>query len=333
MNEPVEHPGRHRVVVVGAGFGGLRCARHLAGQPGIDVTVVDRHNFHTFLPLLYQVATCGLNSGDVAHPTRGILRAFPNVDFRNGVVHDVDPDRRVVTVGVDEVPYDDLVIAAGSRPHFFGVDGAEEHTLPLYSLPDAVTLRNHLLGCFEAAAVDGSLVDEGALTAVVVGAGPTGVETSGALAELFDKVLRRDFPHLDVGRSRVVLLEQGDAVLGAFRERSQDHALETLRDRGVEVRLGVTVRAVDDRSVRLEGDERIPTRTVIWAAGVQASALTASLDAELDRGGRIVVGPDLSVPGHEGVWAIGDAAHITDAAGRSLPQLAQVAIQSGDHAG
>jgi len=324
--------GRPHVVVVGAGFGGLAVARGLADRP-VDVTVVDRNNFHTFLPLLYQVATSGLNAADVAHPVRAIVQRHPNVDARHGTVVAVEEAAKHVLLA-DQPPlaYDHLVLAAGSTANDFGIPGVAEHAFPLYSLADAARLRNRVLERFEAAAVDPTLVDDGAITFAIVGGGPTGVETAGALAELFDKVLRDDFKTLPVQRARVVLIEMADSLLAPFGRRSRQHALDALRRRGVEVRLSTAVAAVEPTAVVLEGGERIPAHTLVWAAGVKANGLAASLDVERGPGGRVVVDRDLSVPGHDGLWVIGDLAHTPGATadGGAAPQLAPAAMQMGE---
>jgi len=328
----VAQGGRPHVVVVGAGFGGLAVVRGLAGRP-VDVTVVDRNNFHTFLPLLYQVATSGLNAADVAHPVRAIVARHPNVDARQGTVVAVDLEsRRLLLEDQPPLPYDHLVLAAGSTANDFGIAGVAEHAYPLYSLDDAARLRNRVLERFEAAAVDPSLIDDGAITFAIVGGGPTGVETAGALAELFDKVLRDDFKTLPVQRARVVLIEMADALLTPFGRRSRQHALDALRRRGVEVRLSTAVAAVEPTGVVLEGGERIPAHTLVWAAGVKASPLAGALDVERGPGGRIVVDRHLSVPGHDGLWVIGDLAHTPGATpdGGAAPQLAPAAMQMGE---
>jgi NADH dehydrogenase len=355
---------RPQVVVIGAGFGGLAVARGLAKQP-VDVTLIDRHNFTTFQPLLYQVATAGLNPADVAHPVRGLFHRQENLRFRQGEVDGVDWEaRRLHLAGQRDVPFDQLVIAVGAVVTWFGVPGAAAWALPLYTLDDAVRLRNHILGRFEAADADPSLIDDGALTFVVVGGGPTGVETAGALAELVAVVFRRDYPQLDVGRARVVLVEARDALLAPFKPGSQRHAEETLRARQVEVRLDDTVAEVTEHSVRFTGrgaqghgadgaassdpsrrpagedgpdpsavpdDEVVPAQTVVWAAGVTAHPLAGKLELETTRGGRIVVDGDLAVPDHPGVWVVGDVGAIPGKDGAPLPQLAPVAMQSGAH--
>lgn len=324
---------RPHVVIVGAGFGGIDCAKELVNEP-VDVTLVDRHNFHTFQPLLYQVATSGLSSSDVAYPVRGIFQDAANVRFRTGEVTAVDVDARRVDLGDGgSLPYDTLVLAAGATTNWFGVEGAAEHAYPLYSLGDAIRLRNQVIGQFERADADPSLLDDGALTFVVLGGGPTGVETAGALTELFGMVFAKDFRRLDVGAARVVLVEMADAVLAPFSTRAQRHALEQLRARGVDVRLGERVTAVTETAVTLASGETIPTGTVVWAAGVRANPLADVIDLEQTRGGRILVGPDLRVPTHPEVFVIGDIAAIAGPGGALLPQVAQVAKQSGRHAG
>ena len=325
-----DHVRRPHVVVIGAGFGGLAVGRELADEP-VDVTVVDRNNFHTFLPLLYQVATSGLNAADVAHSVRAVFQKADRVDARLGTVTGVDWDRKVVEIADQEpLAFDHLVVAAGSAANHFGVPGAERFAFPLYALDDAVGLRNRILEQFEAADRDHSRIDDGALTFVVVGGGPTGVELSGALAELFDRVLRRDFAHLPVDRARVVLVEMADSLLTPFRPRSQQHAIDALRRRGVEVRLATTVESIEADHVVLAGGEVVPTETLIWAAGVKANRLADAIDVPTGPGGRIVVADDLSIPERDGGWAIGDIAHVVDDDGRPIPQLAPAAIQGGE---
>jgi NADH:ubiquinone reductase (H+-translocating) len=327
---------RQRVVIIGAGFGGLATAEALV-HADVDVTIVDRHNFHTFQPLLYQVATAGLNAADVAYPVRGIFQRQANVDFLQGTVRDADWETRTLVVDEPEgttvdIAFDQLVVAAGAQATYFGIPGAEEHGFPLYSLVDAIALRNHILERFEAAAAKPELIDDGALTFVVVGGGPTGVEVAGALAELFSSVLRKDFRHLDVSRARVVLVEMASALLGPFSDRSQRHARDQLEARGVEVRTDELVSAVDPACVTLQSGEVLATQTLVWAAGVQANPLASVLGVETARAGRIVVGADLRIPGRPDAFAIGDVAAIPDRKhGGVLPQLAPVAIQSGRH--
>lgn len=323
-----------KVVVVGAGFGGIEVARHLADRP-VDLTLVDRNNFHTFQPLLYQVATAGLNAADVAHVVRGLFQGQRNLRFRRATVTGVDWDAREVRLeGQPPLPFDHLVLAAGASVTHFGTPGAADHGFALYTLADAVRLRNHVVERFETAAAraaTGDRGDDGALTFVVVGGGSTGVETAGALAELFAMVFRKDYPELDVSRARILLVELQDHLLGPFGGRSRKHALDTLRSRGVDVVLGTGVAEVTPTTVTLTTGEVLPCGTLVWAAGVRANPLADRLGLEQGRAGRIVVGPDLRVPGHEGVWVVGDLAAATDATGELLPQLAPVAMQAGRH--
>ena len=332
---------RPHVVIVGAGFGGLATAKALRRAP-VDVTLVDRHNFHTFQPLLYQVATSGLTPGDVAHPVRGIFQDQRNVAFRLATVTGADLASRTLHLEADhevaDLHYDHLVVAAGASTNTFGIPGVEEHGFPLYRLADAVRLRNHVLERFEATDADPSLLDQGSLTFVVVGGGPTGVEVAGALAELIDVVLRRDFKHLDVGRARVVLVEMRDELLAPFSPPSRRHARETLVQRGVEIRTGTQVASVSADHVELAGGEVVPAQTLVWAAGVKANPVAEALGLPVGRGGRIEVGRDLAVVGHPGIWAVGDiaaagASGTGSGATAALPQLAPVAIQSGRHVG
>jgi len=328
--EPTDAPRghrRHHVVVVGAGFGGLAAARALADAP-VDVTVVEPNNFHTFQPLLYQVATAGLDSGNVAYAVRGIFRRQSNVDVRMARVVGVDLAARTLDLDSGAViPYDSLVVAAGAVSTGFGVPGIEEHALPLKRLDDAIAIRRHLLDRFERAAADPDLVGDGALDVVVCGGGPTGVEMAGGLMELFDKVLRKDFPTLPVRRARVVLVEAADRLLPPMSAASSRRAHRTLTRRRVEVRLGVGVDRVEPTRVHLADGTVIPAHTVIWAAGVAANPLARIVGTETTRGGRLLVEPDLSLPDHPEVYAVGDIA----ATAAPLPQVAQPAIQGGRH--
>jgi NADH dehydrogenase len=326
---------RPRVVIVGAGFAGLDCARELAAGP-VDVTVVDRNNFHTFQPLLYQVATSALSPSDVAYPVRGVFRRCPNVSFRRGMVEGLDWERREVCLeGGARLRFDYLVVATGATANWFGVPGAEQHALPLYSLADAIRVRNHVLAQFEQAEWERTTgqVTEGRLTFVIVGGGPTGVEMAGALQELFDHVLAKDFPHLDASTTRVLLVEMAEVPLASFSEPAQRHAAAQLRCRGVDLALGAQVGEVTGEEVVLASGERVPARTVIWAAGVRASGLSDRLGVEQTAGGRVVVEPDLSIPGHPDAFAAGDVAAIRGPGAALLPQLAQVAKQSGAFVG
>ncbi len=326
-------PSSHipRVVIVGAGFGGLNLARALRKAP-VDVLLIDRQNYHTFQPLLYQVATAGLEPEEIAHAVRGIFHKQRNFSFRMGGVVQVDfQARRVLLDDGAAVPYDYLVLAAGADTNYFGVEGAEAHGFPLKSLPDAINLRSHIIQLFERVNERPALIEEGALTMVVVGGGPTGVEMAGALCELTRMVLAKDFPTLSMDRVSILLVEAVDQLLGPFHASSQDHALRALESRGVRVMLGRQVVRVTEEAVHLENGDAIPTRTLVWAAGVRANRLADALGLEQTRGGRIAVAPDLSVAAHPDVFVIGDLAGSSDEEGNLHPQLAPVAIQGADH--
>jgi NADH dehydrogenase len=324
---------RPRVVIVGAGFGGVATAKALGKLP-VEVTLVDRQNYHGFWPLLYQVATAALAPDDIAYNVRGIFRDQANAEVRLATVTDVDLDGRLVHLDTGgPLSYDYLVLAVGSADNDFGVPGVTEHAFPLKSVNDAVAIRNHLLGIFEAAQNDPRLLDAGALTAVVAGGGPTGVEVSGALVELF-AVLDGDFKGLDVGRARVVLVEMADHLLPGYAESSQAEALRTLHSRRVDVRLGTAIAEVRADGVVLSDGSYVATHTLVWAAGVRANPLADRLGLAQSRGGRVVVEEDLSVPGHPEVFAIGDVAAAGARAGGDgspYPQLAPVAMQAGRH--
>lgn len=323
---------RPRVVIVGAGFGGLNAARALEREP-VDVLLIDQHNFHTFQPLLYQVATAGLAAGDIAHQVRGIFRRQHNVRFVMGRVRGVDWTRHQVELDGDRhYPFDYLVTAAGAVYHDFGIPGVFDHGFVLKGLAEAVTLRSHILRQFERAAIDPAHVERGGLTFVLVGAGPTGVEMAGALVELFDRVLPGDYPELDLGRARVVLLEMLGTVLAPYGEASRRYAERVLRRRGVDVRLETAVAEVHPDHVLLAGGERLDTHTLIWAAGVRAHPLAEALGAPLGRAARVDVAADLSLRDHPEAFVVGDMSGATGPEGTLHPQVAQVAIQQGKHA-
>lgn len=323
---------RPRVAIIGAGFGGLAAAKKLS-KAGFDITIIDQHNYHSFQPLLYQVSTAGLNPADIAYPVRGLFQRQLKVLFKQGKVIGIDWASRTLDVeDEDPVRFDYLIVAAGSDTNFFGVPGADDYAFPLYTLSDALRLRNHLLSLFEAADSIRGLVAEGILNFVVVGGGPTGIEVSGAMAELIDMVLTKDYHDLDVTAARVILVERADNLLGAFSDKSQEYTLRSLRKRGVEVRLDTAVESIAADHVVLSGGEVVPTRLVVWAAGVKAAGVAGAGGWKQGPGGRITVGPDLSVPDHPEVFAIGDIADIDNGSGGRLPQLAQVAIQGGKFA-
>ncbi|HMR95395.1 MAG TPA: NAD(P)/FAD-dependent oxidoreductase [Microthrixaceae bacterium] len=325
---------RRRVVVVGAGFAGLELVKGLAAAP-VDVVLVDANNFHTFQPLLYQVATAGLDGDDIAAPVRAVVRSQANVDVRLGQVVDIDvDDRRVVFRDGPALSYDRLVLAAGAVTNTYGVPGVDEHGFGLKSLEDALQLRQHLLRQFERASVDPSLVEQGVLDVVIAGGGPTGVELAGGIAELYRNVLSHDFPTLDVRKARVVIVEPGDRVLAPFHPKLSARAARTLARLGVELVFGQGVTGTDGKVVQLDDGSSVPCSTLVWTAGVKASPLADVLarhlgDGTLTRGGRVVVTPELTVPGHPEIAVVGDLAASPDGSGGVLPQLAPVAIQGG----
>lgn len=326
------NPSKPRVIVIGAGFGGLEAARTLADAP-VEVMLVDRHNYHTFQPLLYQVATAGLEPGQIAHTIRGIFQDQRRFQFRLGTVVGVDLDEHVVHLEDGRtLSYDYLVVAAGAVPQYYNIPGVREHAFALKSLADATNLRSHILRQFEQVAAAPEETADGALTFVVVGGGPTGVEMAGALVELFDRVLDHDFPEVDAEQAEVVLIEMADHVLSPYDASGRDYALQTLRDRGVDVRLGKAVERVTGGAVYLQSGEALATQTLIWAAGVQAHPLAEAISAPQANGGRVVVDDGLCVPEHDHAYVIGDMAAATDAEGDLLPQLASVAMQEGRHA-
>ena len=321
-----------RVVIVGAGFAGLNAAKALAAEP-VDVLMIDQHNYHTFQPLLYQVATAGLDAGDVAHQVRGIFRRQANFDFRQGTVVGADFEAHELELASgDRVAYDAVIIAAGAVYDDFGVPGVKQHGFMIKSVSESASLRSHILRQFEMASADPSLIDSGALTFVIVGAGPTGVEMAGALVELRDRVLPRDYRRLDAHRADVVLLEMTDRVLPPFAPGSGRYAERQLRRRGVDIRLNAKVSEARADEVELTSGEIIPTRTLIWAAGVRAHPLAEALGVELVKGKRVAAARDLSAPGHPEVFVAGDLSGAPDPRGNPYPQLAQVAIQQGKQA-
>ena len=322
-----------RVVIVGAGFGGLNAARALASAP-VQITVIDRKNHHTFQPLLYQVATAGLSPGEIAAPIRSILRRHKNVEVLMDEVTDFDLERRVVhTEGVEtqglEIPYDYLIVAAGARHAYFGHDEWEPFAPGLKTIEDALEIRRRVLLAFElaerqAAAGETSLP----LNFVVVGGGPTGVELAGTLAEISRHALAHEFRSIDPKRAHIILLEGGPRVLPAYAEDLSRSAQEQLQTLGVEVRTSAVVTEIEPGAVHV-GETHLAATVILWAAGVAASPLGKKLGAALDRAGRVLVRPDLSLPNHSEVFVIGDLAALKDETGKMLPGVAPVALQQG----
>jgi len=327
--------GRPRVVVVGAGFGGLSVARELR-KADVDVLVLDRNNYHGFWPLLYQVATGILETQEIAYPVRSLLRKQRNADFRLAEVQGVDFDAREVLTDGGVFAYDYLVLAGGSTTDFFGNDAIAEHAFGLKSVDDADRLRNHILSAFEAATrAEDEATREALLTFVVVGGGPTGVEISGQLSLLIRHTLPREFPSLDLSRARVMLVNAGDCVLESFPEKLRADALRRLEEMGVELRLGEIVRSVEQGVVTFADGTSVASPTVIWAAGVRASDLASWIDAPRASGDRIQITPQLHLADRPEVFVIGDMAYLEgyDATGGgAYPGVAQVAIQQGKQA-
>jgi NADH dehydrogenase len=321
---------KHHVVIVGGGFAGLGCAQRLAEDHDVTVTLIDRNNHHQFLPLLYQVATSQLAPSDVAHSLRGVFSGKENVDVKLADIATVDPASRTVTASDSETwTGDALVLAAGSQPNFFGTPGAREHSFPLYALDDATRLRSRILGLFEQVDRDPSLVDRGALTFVIVGGGPTGVEVAGAIADMLTVTVPVEYRSLDGSAAQIILLDYGDALLKPFSDKAHDYVAKVLSDKGVEVRLGTGVKEVASGHAALSDGSLVPTRCVVWGGGIKGAPVAADGGLGQGRGGRIDVAPDLTLPGHPGVYAIGDVANIPGRGGEPLPQLGSVALQSG----
>jgi NADH dehydrogenase len=319
---------RPHVVIVGGGFAGLYAARVLADGP-VRVTIVDRHNYHLFQPLLYQVATAGLSPGEIAAPIRAILRKRRNVNVVLAEVTSIDVAGKRVVLRDGEVRYDYLILAAGSTDSYFGHDEWAPLAPGLKSVDDALEIRRRILGAYEAAERETDEARRRALlTFVVVGGGPTGVELAGAIAEIARETLKHDFRVIDPTHSRVILLEGANRILPPFPEDLSASAARQLGALGVAVRTGALVTRITEGAVYV-GDEEIPTYTTVWAAGVTASPLARSLGVELQKGGRVAVEPDLTLPGHPEVYVAGDLAWFTHQTGKPLPGVAPVAIQQG----
>ena len=319
------------VVIIGGGFGGLYAARALRGA-AVRVTVIDRRNHHVFQPLLYQVAMAALSPGDIASPIRWILRRQRNVEVLLAEARAIDATRQIVTLADGEIGYDYVIVATGSTHAYFGHDEWRPVAPGLKTLEDALEMRRRVLLAFERAEREPDPARRAILlTFVVIGGGPTGVELAGALAEISRQSLARDFRHFDPGSARIILLEGGPSILTSFPEALRQSALSDLQRLGVDVRTGSVVTGVSRGRVTV-GDKHVEAETVLWAAGVAASPLGATLGVPVDRAGRVRVEPDLTVPGHPNVFVIGDLASLADENGKPLPGVAQVAIQMGQHA-
>jgi len=325
---------RPQVLILGGGFGGIGAARSLK-DADVDVTIVDRHDYHTFQPLLYQVATDLLETTAVGHPLRDLFHEQPNARVKVATATGIDPEKRRVEFDqIEPLDYDYLVLALGAGVTFFGTEGAPEHSFPMYTLPDAVRLRGHVLERWEAADRDPSLIEDGALHVVVVGGGPTGVESVGALAELYRGVFSDDYPDIPQDRAKLTLVEAGPELFAMFRKNLRTYTQRALEERDVDVVLGDPVASVTPTRVTLRSGTELKAHTLVWGAGLEANPLAASLGVELERGGRVPVGPELSLEGRPEVFVVGDIAAITDAKTKKvLPQLGSVALQAGEHAG
>jgi NADH dehydrogenase len=321
---------RPRVVIVGAGFAGLAAAKALGGTP-LDVTVVDRHNYHLFQPLLYQVATAGLSPADIASPIRSILRRHKNVSVALAEVTGIDTAAREIVADGRRLPYDVLVLATGARHAYFGHDDWAAFAPGLKEIDDATRLRQRILVAFERAEVEEDAARRRALmTFVVVGGGPTGVEMAGAIAELARKALAADFRTIDPRCARIILVEAAERLLQPFHANLSEAARRSLVKLGVDVRLGAAVTACDADGLVAAG-ERIDAATLVWAAGVMASTAGTWLGATTDRAGRVKVRGDLSVPGHPEIFVLGDTAYVRNEEGVPLPGIAPVAKQQGEY--
>lgn len=338
MAIPTGQQASHRVVIVGGGFGGLYAAKAL-GKAAVQVTLIDKRNFHLFQPLLYQVATGTLSPADISSPLRGILSHHRNTRVLMEEVVDLDPDRQRVILRQGEIEYDSLIVATGVSHHYFGNEQWKTTAPGLKTIEDALEMRRRIFSAFEAAEKE---TDPGArqawLTFVIVGGGPTGVELAGAIAELAYHILRNDFRQINTADTRIILLEGLDRVLPPYPPELSAKAEQSLTELGVTVRTSSLVTQIDPDQITVkhgEQVEHIATRTVLWAAGVKASALGQILadrtGAQLDRVGRVVVGPDLSIPGHPHLFVIGDLAHVAQPDGKPLPGIAPVAIQEGEY--
>jgi NADH dehydrogenase len=324
--------GRQKVVIVGGGFAGVACAKEL-GRHDIDVTLIDKNTYHQFQPLLYQVATAQLAVQDVRLPLRELFRKRRSVMVKNAAVTSIDPASRSVSTD-DGVTFsgDHLVLAMGTQPNFFGVPGAEEHAFPLYSTDDAMALRDRVLRVFEDADLDPGRIDRGALNFVIVGGGPTGVETAGALADLIGHVMPEYYHDLDVERARIIVVDRSAVVLAPFSDKAHDYASKVLTKKGVTLRLESSVQEVRDDRVLLDDGSEILTHCVVWAGGLKSRSIDGIESLPRGRGGRVTVGEDLSVDGYPGLYVVGDAALTTAADGSALPQLGAVALQAGTSA-
>ncbi|MGD9636580.1 MAG: NAD(P)/FAD-dependent oxidoreductase [Pirellulales bacterium] len=327
-------PTQPHVVILGAGFAGIGTAQKLRHAP-VRLTIIDKHDYHTFQPLLYQVATDELGPAEVGYPVRELLHRHQDWAFHKTAVRGIDLAKREVTV--DDMPpidFDYLVIGLGSQVNFHGTPGAAEHSFPLYTMVDAIRLHDQILKQFEKVDKNPALADEGALTFCIVGGGPTGTELAGAMSELLHVELEKDYPSVPMDKVRIVLYEHSPHLLAPFTPKLRDYAEKTLTERGIEVHTGTGVKEVQPTQITLASGEVVKTHTLVWAAGLSANPLAQSLGIELAPGGRIPVDGTLQIKDHAGVFAIGDIASMTDVkTGQPLPGLGAVALQAGHYVG
>ena len=324
----------NHVVILGAGFAGIGALKKLR-DADVRITIVDKRDYHTFQPLLYQVATDELGPTEVGFPIRELLHGHKNISFHQAAVKGVDlAQKQVVMDGVAAIPYDYLVLALGAVANFYHTPGADQYAFPLYTMEDAIRLKEHILKTFEAVDKNPALMDDGALNFCVVGGGPTGVELAGALVELYRAELKEDYPNLPVGDGQVLLYEHSPQLLGTFAPKLESYARKALEERGVKVHTGTGVAKIGPASIDLSTGATVKTHTTVWAAGLQANPIVSSLGVELVHGGRVPVGSDLQVKDHPGVFAIGDIAAMTDGkTGQVVPGLGATALQAGRHVG
>jgi len=321
------------VVIIGAGFAGLTAAKRLRNAP-VHITLVDRNNYHLFQPLLYQVAIAGLVPSQVAYPLRTIFRNQKNLTFQMGEVTSIDFDAKYVKLNGSVIAYDYLILAVGGETNFFGMDAVKENGFQLKDIESAVDTRNHLLRMFEKASREADAEKrKSMLTFVVVGGGPTGVETSGALAELIAHVVKKEYPTLDVREARVLLLEAGDALIASYPDELRKATLRLVKEKNVEVMFNAKLTDYNGQRVLLADGTEIKTNTLIWTAGVKASGITERLGVQVAGSGRVRAEATLQLPGHPEVYVLGDAAYFENGNGQPLPMLSTVAIQQGNVVG
>ncbi len=317
------------ILIIGAGFGGMEVARRLANAP-VRITLVDRYNYHLFQPLLYQVAIAGLLPSQIAYPVRTIFRRQKNLTFQMGEATEVNLEARYIKMDGSVIAYDYLVLAAGGETNFFGAKSVEQNGFQLKSIQSAIAIRNHLLKSFEEASHEADADKRKALlTYIVVGGGPTGVETSGALAELITHIMTKDYPHMDLDEARVLLLEAGPHVMASYPDELRRATMELLKRKRVEILTNAKLVDYNGQRVTLDDGGRMETNTLIWTAGVKAAGIASRLGVEQAGSGRVIVADSLQIPNHPEVFVVGDAAYLVNGDGQPLPMLSTVAIQQG----